>query len=117
MDGKASLLVIVPSPVFCGLCNSCLSKECGIVSNTVSINAAAKTYLITLFIGCDTKECLGSTGYINRSVLDEIIKIGSSEVPDITTDTHPDDDIEDLYIKARINILAWAKRTQNWNLK
>ena len=49
--------------------------------------------------------------------LDELLKIGSSEVPNITADTHPDDDIEDLYIKARINILAWAKRKQTWNLK
>lgn len=30
---------------------------------------------------------------------------------------HPDDSKEDAYIKARINILSWAKRPQTWNLK
>jgi len=64
---------------------------------------------------------LGRYGMVRNNwynlVVGEIVKIGSSEVPTITTDTHPDDDIEDLYIKARINILSWAKRTQNWTLK
>ena len=64
---------------------------------------------------------LGRYGMVRNNwyelVLGEIIKIGSSEVPSITADDHPDDDIEDLYIKARINILAWAKRTQAWDLK
>lgn len=46
----------------------------------------------------------------------DILKVGSSTVPSLTPD-HPDDEIEDLYIKARINILSWAKRTQSWNLK
>ena len=45
----------------------------------------------------------------------EILRIGSSTIPELTT--HPDDEKEDLYIKARINILSWAKRPQNWNLK
>lgn len=64
---------------------------------------------------------LGRYGMVRNNwynlVVGEIVKIGSSEVPSITTDTHPDDDIEDLYIKARINILSWAKRNQNWVLK
>lgn len=67
------------------------------------------------------KNYLGRYGMVRNNwyelVLGEIIKIGSSEVPSITADDHPDDDIEDLYIKARINILAWAKRTQKWDLK
>ncbi|MBQ8657087.1 MAG: Mfa1 fimbrilin C-terminal domain-containing protein [Prevotella sp.] len=46
----------------------------------------------------------------------EILKIGSSTVPDLSSDTHPDDELE-AYIKARINILSWAKRTQPWDLK
>ena len=45
----------------------------------------------------------------------EILRIGEATVPDLTT--HPDDELEDMWIKARINILSWAKRPQNWNLK
>lgn len=47
--------------------------------------------------------------------LGEIVGFGSAVVPDLPT--HPDDELEDMYIKARINILSWAKRPQNWNLK
>ena len=47
----------------------------------------------------------------------DILKVGASTIPDITTNTHPDDELEDLYIKARINILSWARRPQAWNLK
>ena len=45
----------------------------------------------------------------------EILRVGSSTIPELTT--HPDDELEDLYIKARINILSWAKRPQSWQLK
>ena len=45
-----------------------------------------------------------------------ILKIGSSTIPSLSTD-HPDDELEDLYIKARINILSWAKRPQSTDLK
>lgn len=45
----------------------------------------------------------------------EILRVGSSTIPELTT--HPDDELEDLYIKARINILSWAKRPQSWVLK
>jgi len=62
---------------------------------------------------------LGRYGLVRNNWYDlaigEILKIGSSTVPELTN--HPDDELEDLYIKARINILSWAKRTQNWNLK
>lgn len=47
--------------------------------------------------------------------LGEIVGFGSAVVPDLPT--HPDDELEDMYIKARINILSWAKRPQSWNLK
>jgi hypothetical protein len=47
--------------------------------------------------------------------LGEILKVGSSTVP--TLPGTPDDELDELYIKARINILSWAKRTQSWNLK
>lgn len=62
---------------------------------------------------------LGRYGLVRNNWYDlaigEILKIGSSTVPELTN--HPDDELEDLFIKARINILSWAKRTQNWNLK
>jgi hypothetical protein len=48
-------------------------------------------------------------------LIGDIVKIGYSEPPTISS--HPDDDQEDLYIKARINILSWAKRIQSWSLK
>lgn len=47
--------------------------------------------------------------------LGDILKVGSAVPPVIPS--HPDDDLEDSYIKARINILSWAKRPQTWNLK
>ena len=37
--------------------------------------------------------------------------IGKPSVPEIPTDT-PDDEI-DSYLKVRINVLSWAKRTQS----
>jgi hypothetical protein len=62
---------------------------------------------------------LGRYGMVRNNwydlVIGEILKIGSSTVPELST--HPDDELESLYIKARINILSWAKRTQNWDLK
>lgn len=62
---------------------------------------------------------LGRYGMVRNNwydlVIGDILKIGSSTIPELTT--HPDDELEDLYIKARINILSWAKRVQNWTLK
>jgi hypothetical protein len=64
---------------------------------------------------------LGRYGMVRNNWYDiklgEILKIGSSTVPSVPGDDTPDDELEDQYIKARINILSWAKRTQNWNLK
>lgn len=64
---------------------------------------------------------LGRYGMVRNNWYDihvgEIMKIGSSTVPTLPGDDTPDDDLDELYIKARINILSWAKRLQNWTLK
>ncbi len=64
---------------------------------------------------------LGRYGMVRNNWYDiklgEILKVGSSTVPDVTGDGTPDDELDELFIKARINILSWAKRTQNWKLK
>ena len=68
-----------------------------------------------------TPNYLGRYGMVRNNWYDinlgEILKIGSSTVPSLPGDDTPDDELDELYIKARINILSWAKRTQNWNLK
>ena len=62
---------------------------------------------------------LGRYGMVRNNwyliTVGKIVGFGSSVVPDLPT--HPDDELEDVYIKARINILSWAKRPQSWNLK
>lgn len=62
---------------------------------------------------------LGRYGMVRNNwyelVIGDILKVGSAEPPVIPS--HPDDDLEDNFIKARINILSWAKRPQTWNLK
>lgn len=59
---------------------------------------------------------LGRYGLVRNNWYDidvtAIKKIGSPVVPDITTDSTPDDNI-DAYISAKINVLSWAKRTQS----
>ena len=59
---------------------------------------------------------LGRYGLVRNNWYDiqvtEIKKIGSPVVPNITTDKTPDDNIN-AYISAKINVLSWAKRTQN----
>lgn len=64
---------------------------------------------------------LGRYGMVRNNWYDihigEILKVGSSTVPALPGDDTPDDDLDELYIKARINILSWAKRVQNWTLK
>lgn len=62
--------------------------------------------------------------------LGAIAKIGSATVPEVNRNPptnpdpddpekpdHPDDELEEAYIKARVNILSWAKRVQEWSLK
>ena len=62
---------------------------------------------------------LGRYGMVRNNWYDiqlgEIVGFGTPTVPDLPS--HPDDELEDIYIKAHINVLSWAKRTQNWNLK
>ena len=51
------------------------------------------------------------------TTLDPTITPPDPDDPDPEDPDHPDDSKEDSYIKARINILSWAKRPQSWNLK
>lgn len=78
---------------------------------------------------------LGRYGMVRNNWYDiqlgDIIGVGSPVIPRIDPGNpnpdpddptpedpdHPDDSKEDAYIKARINILSWAKRPQTWNLK
>ena len=66
--------------------------------------------------GNKEQKYLGRYGLVRNNWYDiqvtEIKKIGSPVVPNITTDKTPDDNI-DAYISAKINVLSWAKRTQN----
>ena len=78
---------------------------------------------------------LGRYGMVRNNwydlVLGTVLKVGSAVPPSLNTSDspdpdpddpdpedpeHPDDDVES-YIKTRINVLSWAKRVQNWNLK
>lgn len=82
------------------------------------------------------KNYLGRYGMVRNNwyelTLGDVLKIGSPVIPGIDAKSdpdeptdpdnpddpdHPDDSIDELYIKARINVLSWAKRPQNWNLK
>ncbi len=64
---------------------------------------------------------LGRYGVVRNNWYDltvtGISKIGAATPGDVKIPDHPDDELEDSYLKARINILSWAKRTQDWNLK
>ena len=62
---------------------------------------------------------LGRYGMVRNNwyelIIGDILKVGSAVPPVIPS--HPDDELDESYIKARINILSWAKRPQSWNLK
>ena len=62
---------------------------------------------------------LGRYGVLRNNwydiVVDGIKTLGSAKPIDYTTDPTPDDELEG-YINVQINILSWARRTQNWNL-
>lgn len=62
---------------------------------------------------------LGRYGMVRNNWYDLTItavnKIGYASVPSINTDTTPDDNIES-FISVKINILSWAKRSQNVEL-
>lgn len=67
---------------------------------------------------------LGRYGMVRNNwyalTISDILKVGSPTAPDFNggdTPDHPDDGLDEAYIKARINILSWAKRNQNWQLK
>lgn len=64
---------------------------------------------------------LGRYGVVRNNWYDlkitGISKIGAPTPELVKTPDHPDDELEDAFIKARINILSWAKRPQDWNLK
>jgi hypothetical protein len=92
--------------------------------NTDEFSTAPKEATIDDIYPNDTRRdanYLGRYGMVRNNWYDlqigDILKVGASTIPDITTNTHPDDELEDLYIKARINILSWARRPQAWNLK
>ena len=84
--------------------------------------APAESTIATIYpdnSGKQNANYLGRYGVVRNNwyelVIGDILKVGYSEPP--TIPSHPDDDLEDSFIKARINILSWAKRPQNWNLK
>lgn len=87
--------------------------------------APAESTIATIYPDADDSRqdpnYLGRYGMVRNNwydlVLGQILKVGSSTVPSLSGDDHPDDELDELYIKARINILSWAKRTQNWTLK
>ena len=58
-------------------------------------------------------EGIKSLGYASPTE----IKLDNPSDPTTPDPDHPDDDLDDSFIKARINILSWAKRPQSWNLK
>ena len=69
--------------------------------------------------GNNANDYLGRYGVLRNNwydiVVDGIKTLGSAKPIDYTTDPTPDDELEG-YINVQINILSWARRTQNWNL-
>ena len=67
----------------------------------------------------NANDYLGRYGVLRNNwydiVVDGIKTLGSAKPIDYTTDPTPDDELEG-YINVQINILSWARRTQNWNL-
>ena len=86
--------------------------------------APAEPYIETIYPGAgDDRNAayLGRYSVVRNNWYDlqitGVLKIGSPTPEDVKIPDHPDDELEDAFIKARINILSWAKRTQNWALK
>ena len=67
----------------------------------------------------NANDYLGRYGVLRNNwydiVVDGIKTLGSAKPIDYTTDPTPDDELEG-YINVQINVLSWARRTQNWNL-
>lgn len=90
-----------------------------------SATAPAESTLATIYPGTGhdrNDNYLGRYGIVRNNwydlVIGEIWKVGAATPADLKLDgDHPDDSKEESYIKARINILSWAKRPQSWNLK
>ena len=100
-------------------------------------STAPEEYTIaTIYPGSQDKNYLGRYGMVRNNWyllhIGTIMKIGKPVIPGISGKTdpdepdnptdpddpdHPDDSLDEVYIKARINILSWAKRPQNWDLK
>ena len=101
--------------------------------------APAENTIASIYPGTadvQNKNYLGRYGMVRNNwyelTLGDVLKIGSAVVPGIGAKgdpdepddpdnpddpDHPDDSIDELYIKARINVLSWAKRPQSWDLK
>ena len=64
---------------------------------------------------------LGRYGVVRNNwydiTLKDVLKIGAATPDELNVTDHPDDNLEDAYIKTRINVLSWAKRPQSWDLK
>lgn len=102
-------------------------------------NGEKESTIATIYPGLEGPQAenyLGRYGMVRNNwyylELKDILKIGAPYVPRINPDNpdpdpddpddpedpeHPDDSLDDTFINARINILSWAKRPQNWNLK
>jgi hypothetical protein len=99
-------------------------------------NTIAKIYPGTSDV--QNKNYLGRYGMVRNNWyllnIGNVVKIGKPVIPDISgtnnpdpdepdnpddpdNPDHPDDSLDEVYIKARINILSWAKRPQSWDLK
>jgi hypothetical protein len=67
----------------------------------------------------NANDYLGRYGVLRNNwydiVVDGINTLGSPTPIDYTTDPTPDDELEG-YINVKINVLSWARRTQNWSL-
>ena len=90
--------------------------------NTSWPNDGAEAVLPTAgnsYPGNNANDYLGRYGVLRNNwydiVVDGIKTLGSAKPIDYTTDPTPDDELEG-YINVQINILSWARRTQNWNL-
>lgn len=63
---------------------------------------------------------LGRYGVLRNNWYDisveKVLNIGSPVVPEIPSEDTPDD-VKDSYIKCKINVLSWAKRTQSATLQ
>lgn len=84
--------------------------------------AAGQGYPTEGFASGNTRDgsYLGRYGVLRNNWYDisvkEVLNIGSPVVPEIPTENTPDD-VKESYIKCKINVLSWAKRTQSATLQ